>query len=369
MTTYTLTVPNKNGSYDGDYVIKQYTSLTINSGNTLTTDQPCKGLFIYVQGDCTINGTLSMRARGAASNPDNSLNTDGIKYPVLTSGGTATLAAADFAGCGTDIQAAVANATGIASAGKVITIPKRGSAGGAIRQFNSGGALEGGGFTGSAASASTSSDIVTVKLAGGGSGGTYRDNNSCGSWLNSYSGRGGNATAFSAGTGGGGKMSSYQPGDSALAGNGDDNGGEGGKGGNGHCGGIHTTTAGVGNPGGWDVYGSVSQSGNNQTLRRADSGTGGVIWLVVGGNLSIGSGGAIDVRGTDNNISRGQDGGVYGAGGGSGGGAVIILHKGTYTNSGSILTAGGAGFAPTAGSTSSSGAAGGAGISYIQQIL
>ena len=30
-----LTVPNKSGSYDGDMVVKQYQSLTINSGVTL----------------------------------------------------------------------------------------------------------------------------------------------------------------------------------------------------------------------------------------------------------------------------------------------------------------------------------------------
>ena len=59
MANVTYTVPNKNGSYDGDMVLKQYTSMTINSGDTVTTDQPCRGLFIYVTGDVTINGTLS----------------------------------------------------------------------------------------------------------------------------------------------------------------------------------------------------------------------------------------------------------------------------------------------------------------------
>ena len=43
-------------------VVKQYTSMTIDAGDTVTTDQPCRGLMILVQGDCTINGTLSMQA-------------------------------------------------------------------------------------------------------------------------------------------------------------------------------------------------------------------------------------------------------------------------------------------------------------------
>ena len=60
MANVTYTVPNKSGSYDGDMVVKQYTSMTIDAGDTVTVDAPCRGLFILVQGDCTINGTLSM---------------------------------------------------------------------------------------------------------------------------------------------------------------------------------------------------------------------------------------------------------------------------------------------------------------------
>ena len=59
MSNVTYTVPNKNGSYDGDIVLKQYTSMTINNGDTVTVDQPCRGLFIYVTGNCTINGTAN----------------------------------------------------------------------------------------------------------------------------------------------------------------------------------------------------------------------------------------------------------------------------------------------------------------------
>ena len=64
-----LVVPNKVGSYDGDMVVKQYSSLTVSAGHTLTVDQPNRGLFIMVTGDCTINGTLSMAGRGGNGNP------------------------------------------------------------------------------------------------------------------------------------------------------------------------------------------------------------------------------------------------------------------------------------------------------------
>lgn len=127
-------------------------------------------------------------------------------------------------------------------------------------------------------------------------------------------------------------------------------------------------TGGVGNPGGWDQYGSAVQAGYNNTVARADSGTGGVIWLIVGGNLTIGSGGLIDARGTNNtNPSTSRTaGGNYGNGGASGGGVAILMHKGTYTNNGSINVSGGIfdfGFASAPGGT------GGSGASTVIQVL
>jgi hypothetical protein len=336
-----LVVPNKNGSYDGDYVVRQYTSLTINSGVTLTTDQPCKGLFIYVQGNCTINGTLSMRARGAASNPDSVLGANGIRYAVKTAAGNnASLTASEFTGCGSAVIAAVANQPG-GSGRRIIQIPKRTSNGGA--------AVSGGisvNTAGNAGTAGTNSgtDTLVISPGGGGAGGVYSDPNSC--YSNSsgiVSGRGGNATAFSGGTGGGGKMSGTGV-SGAVATQGSDDGGEGGEGGNGHCGGVHVTGGGVGNPGGWDQYGSINQGGYQQQYVRANNGTGGVIWLIVGGNLTIN--GTVDVRGTDNTNYTGtrSTGGTYGAGGGSAGGAAIIMYRGSYSLAGNVFISGGAGY-------------------------
>lgn len=366
-TNTNLTVPNKNGSYDGDYVVKQYSSLTINSGVTLTTDQPCKGLFIYVDGDCTINGTLSMRARGAASNPDSV--TSGLIYPVIAASGSysSSLTSANFNGCGSGIVSAVSQQSNLSGNVVTVRIPSRtkNTGGGKIyiNPLSSGGQQTGN--AGGNGSAGISNSILNVYLGGGGGGGVYYDTNSCANSKSGASGRGGDATCFSGGTGGGGKMSGRSLAETQGY-DGSDNGGVGGDGGNGHCGGVHTVTGGVGNPGGWDQYGSPGQSGHNNNFSRADNGTGGVIWLVVRGNLTIGASGVIDIRGTDNTnytTSRGT-GGVYGAGGASGGGAAILLHKGIYTLAGNILTSGGT----TWNSGAGPGGAGGSGVATVLQI-
>ena len=167
MAIYSLTVPNKNGSYDGDMVVKQYTSLTIGAGNTLTTDQPCRGLLIYVQGNCTISGILSMTARGAAANPTvsgasdaNAVDASGLRLPFATLSGSDTLSAAAtlLNGCGTTARTLAGLHRSISSNGTIITVPRSGGSGGA--SVNPGGNSSGN--TGGTASNST---------GGGGSGG------------------------------------------------------------------------------------------------------------------------------------------------------------------------------------------------------
>lgn len=61
-TTSSLTITS---TTDGDVVVRNYTSLTLNAGHTITVSNRCKGLLIYVAGDCTINGTVSMNSKGA----------------------------------------------------------------------------------------------------------------------------------------------------------------------------------------------------------------------------------------------------------------------------------------------------------------
>ena len=48
-----------NNSLDGDFVVKNYKSLTINSGVTLLPLKRCRGLIIYCTGDLTVNGSIS----------------------------------------------------------------------------------------------------------------------------------------------------------------------------------------------------------------------------------------------------------------------------------------------------------------------
>lgn len=297
---------------DGDYVVKQYSSLTINAGVTLTTQNRAKGLFIYVTGNATINGTLSMTARGANANPTG-VSATGLRLPMKKSGSTDTLAAADFAGAGTDIISAVANQSGISGDGHIFQIVKIGGARGSRCGANPG---CNGGNGGSIANG-----------AGGGGGGAY------GNYDNADSGWGQEGSSFSGGPGGGSGWAD------AGGGSGVDYGGRGGNGcGDGRCAG------GAGNPGGT----AGGASGN--------AGTGGIIWLIVGGDLTIGSGGEISVDGT----AGGND--TVG-GGSSGSGVIKIAYAGNLSNSGTIDVTGVAGVG-----SSYHGGAGGNGSYELVQV-
>ncbi len=274
---------------DGDYVVKEYNTLTINSGVTLTTQNRAKGLFIYVKGNAIINGTISMTARGANANPTTAgVSSTGLRLPMLKSGSTETLSAADFAGAGTAVISAVASQAGISGDGIIFEIVRTGGAGG-NRSCASGDGIVGG--------------TIASGTGGGGGGGKRYTEFSC-------SGYGGDATCFSGGSGGGGAT------DPSWGGSGGDYGGAGGSGGNGG--------GGAGNPPG---------TGGTPA---AEAGTGGVIWLIVGGDLTIGASGIISADGK-------KGGHAPGGGGGSGGGVVKIVYVGSLSNSGSVTVAGGVG--------------------------
>ena len=329
MATYNLTVPNKNGSYDGDYVVKQYTSLTINAGNTLTTDQPCRGLMILVQGDCVINGTLSMKARGPSANPTtggasdgNAVSASGLQLPFYTASGSSTLNASAtlFNGCGSDVRSVVANFRSIVGNGDVMSITRTGSG---DRTISSAGTGQVNGTTGTSGTNST---------GGGGTGSSGYDHNGSRTGMKGRSG-----TCFGGGSGGGGLNGS----NGGLVFSDLDAQAYGGRGGHGWAGHTSWCTGGAGNPTGDSPLVNQNGSGGAVTSSNGETGTGGVIWLIVGGNLTIGSGGLITVQGSR---SDGIDGNGYNwlsTGGGSGAGVVKIAHRGTYTNNGTINTAGG----------------------------
>ena len=323
----TYTVDNKNGSYDGDMVIKQYSSLTVNTGHTITTDQPCRGLFIYVSGDCTINGTVSMTAKGANADPTasggsdgNAVSSNGLQIGLFTTGGSSSFTndGTGFNGCGTAVRTAIANQGNISSNGTIYTISQLGSTGGA----GGGSPGDGGTSYGSVGTAGTTGG-ATISTAGGG-GGTTHDISGGGA-VTLTGGTGGRGGAFSGGAGGGGAQSRSHSG--KTGGNGGDYGGSGGSGDS--EGGYNGASGGSGNPPG-------SGSNGGQT---GGTGVGGIIWLVVGGNLTIGGTGVIEAKG----VSAGTNS-SYAFGGGSGGGAIHALYKGIFSNSGSITaTNGGSG--------------------------
>ena len=313
-----LVVPNKVGSYDGDMVVKQYTTLTVSAGDTLTVDQPNRGLLIMVTGDCTINGTLSMSGRGGNGNPTTSGGSDssavsatGLRFALKKTGSTDTLAAADFAGTGTSTVSAVASFPAIAGDGKIYTVGRTGGAGGA-------------GATVAGAGAPTARNgidgAVTLSSGGGGGGGGYSEGPSI------YVGAGAAGSVFAGGPGGGGAYVS-----SGGITNATDGTAYGGAGGNG---------------GGAPVYGIMSGGSGNPVGTGPGSapqgdGVGGLLILIVGGDLTIGGSGSIQSNGYQ---GKGEGGGAgHSGGGGSGGGKVLTLHGGTLSNSGTITSTGGVG--------------------------
>ena len=312
MANVTYTVPNKSGSYDGDMVVKQFTSMTIDSGDTVTVDAPCRGLFILVQGDCTINGTLSMLGKGAGVDPtssggsdSNAVDSNGLRFPFLKSGSSESLTAAAtlLNGCGTTARSVIANFRTLSSNGIIKTISRQGNSGGSGRS----GVGEGNNGT------SGSNSGNTLSSGGGGGGGSY----------NATSGAGSYGSCFIGGSGGGGADNSGSGGSATSYGR---NGGNS----NGHGG--DTSTGGAGNPNG---------TNSNPSIRANDTspnGGGGLIVLVVGGNLTIGSGGKITAEGQAVDTSQR---GAPGSGGSSGGGCILLAHRGTYSNSGTVTADGG----------------------------
>jgi len=302
----TYTVPNKSGSYDGDMVVKNYTDLTISSGHTITTDQPCRGMLIYVSGDCNIAGTLSMNGKGGCSNPTSSggsdtsaVNASGLRMPMLTASGTDTLAAADFAGCGNSAVTAVSNQPEISGDGTIFVVSRDGAAGGGGKSKSTWGASGGsGGSSGTTGGA-------TISSGGGGGGGLHGG----GYYGTANSGSGSKGGCFSGGSGGGGAAEDNC---NTSANSATDYGCAPGSGA--QCGGSMGGSAGDGN------------------------GTGGLIWLIVKGDVTIS--GTLSANGEQGAASGGN---YCGTGGGSAGGNIFVLYGGNYTVNGSVSLQGGIG--------------------------
>ena len=295
---------------DGDMIVKQYKSLTINAGHTVTVSSRNRGLLIYVDGDATINGTLTMSSKGAYVNPDSySVPANGFSFIRKASDGATTAASSDITGAGAAAVAAEQKQRGVSYHGKIINIAKWGGSGGANGSFCPNNGPAGG--------------TVTNGSGGGGAGSNAAE--AC-SW--GHGGYGNQGTIFSGGSGGAGR-SADRGGGNATA--------YGGPGGDGsisahpsnQCGG------GAGNPGG--AGGPSSTAGQ--------SGTGGLLIIFVKGKLTIGSTGVISSNGTYGGngcvTTRSYDRGS--GGGGSGGGNVVVVYGTELANSGTVQASGGAG--------------------------
>jgi hypothetical protein len=254
---------------DGDAVVKQYQSLTVNSGHTLTVSNRCKGLHIYVQGDLVLNGTISMTARGASASNANQLVTSKSIWNGIFSFKEFEIIRSIFPYF-EDITISSSSANG----GNGVYAPNNnyingnnGSNGSSLFQCGGGGSGACGAHTGYGATAT--------------------------------SGRGGNSTFFSGGAGSGGVCAFTS---SLTSSQGSDTGGAGSNGNNNHPG--MTASSGVGNPTG---------------------GTGGQLIIMVGGKIS--GSGAIESKGSNCTSA------YYGGGGSGGGCILLLTKSSFFSGS------------------------------------
>ncbi len=225
---FEFTVANKNGSYDGDMFVANFKDLTIDESIVLTTDQPCRGMFVFVDGDLVVNGALSMSSRGAKADPtasggsdSNAVASNGLQFGVFTASAGSSSFTNDgtgYNGAGTAVRTALANMTNLSSDGTIITVSRIGG------NYNYNGAGDDGTTGG-----------FTLSTGGGGAGRASGPNSGSGN-------AGGVGGAFSSGSGRGGFWSNT---------GGGPGGGQGGNYGDaGQSGASGQTGGGAGNPAG-----------------------------------------------------------------------------------------------------------------------
>jgi hypothetical protein len=262
-------------------LIKQFTSLTVNSGQTLTL-QSAMGCYIYVQGACNIQGTINVVCNGSATPPS-----EGAHNPYFNTSHVPHV----------DVIPATGGSGG---AGATTGNTNPGTGGGTATNGTGGGGGGGGG-------AGSSSDHSDLWPGGNGSAGT----------------------CYGGGSGGGGGAYTGTS-TSGAGGAGGANCGAGGAGGGG--GSNQGSGGGAGNTGG------AGGSGSGGSGTAGSNGTGGTLLLSVGGNLTIGSSAVIQSLGQPGGSGAGSS--YPAAGAGSGGGVIDIQYAGTLSNTGTITDAG-----------------------------
>ena len=287
---------------DGVPVIKNFSSLFISRSVVLSPTNRCKGMLIFVDGDAIISGSISMTARGA-------------KFT------------------GSEASFSVINPPYLGDYWSTQVFPSSSYLSRVFAVGASGGTA---GPTPSSTGGTGTTGILGRSGGGGGGGGQA-----------SAGGAGATGTSFSGGSGGGG-------GGPAGGLNGIAFGGQGGAG-------VGYGGGGTGNPGG-------ASSTNYMPLYSitGGEGTGGLLILIVRGNLKIGPNGSIVTNGI--NGGNGMSGYGSAGGGGSGGGVLYIYYGGTLTNNGTTTANGGSGGATGSPGTGANGGAGGAGTAIISKL-
>ncbi len=281
--------------------------LTVNAGQTLIPSHRKLFTAVHVTGTLTVNGAISMSARGA-----------------------------NHSGTGSYISAnAIRIATGTFSSVSNPQVPAAGAnGGGAITQSASGGTN---GTTGTAGNDGA--------CGGGGAGGAARTSNG-----SAVSGAGAAGTAFGGGSGGGGAI--RQSSGTSTAGSGAASGGAGGNGA-----GASSWAWGAGGAAG--NAGGSGASGGAGSASGGGDGTGGVLLALVEGSYA-GSGSVTAAGANGGNASATGPSGLASGGGGSGGGSVTVMFGGS--DSGPTPTAAGGSGGSGSGSTqSANGGNGGSG--------
>lgn len=305
---------------DGDMVVVNARSWTVDAGMVVTLANRCRGLLLYcATGNLTNNGDMSLTACGCHANPadavvtantpvapsdGNPVSVDGLVIARFAAGGTDS-GASDLAGCGIAARVSEQQQPPVSN-GFVIAIPRVAGIGGVAQPTQVAGGTHPSG------------------PGGGGSGGGSD------AYVDYPGGQGGDATCWSGGTGGSGMS-----GDAAvqIAGlSGDPYGGPGADAP--QSGPTPQAFGGAGNPAGIDGPSAVTNAGT------AEDGTGGIGIAIVNG----------DILGSGQFASQGSPGGptLYGGaqdggGGGSGGGLWALLYSGQLSVDITSDTSGGAG--------------------------
>lgn len=283
-------------SLDGYPVIREYNNLTLNAAATMSVNNRCRGLVIYVKGNCTINGMINMSGYGAVAGASTA------SFPpvyVRKNTGSALLNPHSQTFPTDNILIPIENANQASYTGNTVIfqVPRAGAAGAAQPAGQQGGVAGVAGIDGQ---------------CGGGGGGS--------SGRNGYpGGSGGSGSCYGGGAGGGGAGGSF--------------------GATGSSANMYSGAGGAAGDSGAGGAGSPAGTG----FIAPGNGVGGVIYIIVGGDLTIGASAKIQSTGSAGGSCDIGDGSRGGAGGGSGGGSITLMYGGTYSNSGTITAAGGAG--------------------------